>query len=633
MSNKSLEDLVKEWLRLDREEHTRKEIERLWASKELSELEKRLRGRMEAGFARMNSLIVIQVSQGLATYLIERIPAARSKGVVIGRDHRRNSEHWAELTQAVFLNYGFVVYSLPGFAMTPLVPFTLSKLKAAAGVMITASHNPKDDNGYKVYWENAVQIISPHDAGIAEAIANNLEPRVWGMKDNSDLSLLRQVPSEILESYFSHIVWNTSSREINSSTQLKFVNTSMHGVSHVYISKAFETVGLPLFIPVESQMMPDPEFPTVKFPNPEEKGELHFYTSMIDSKLKKVHWSVLRLVYGNEMFIDKPVRRTLLWKKGNKELANYILAQDPDADRFIAAERLQNGEWKVFSGDMLGAIFAARTLEIYVASGRPLDCFTSKEKLAMVASTVSSKMLKAIADQEGFKFVDCLTGFKYIGNTVLDLVKQGYEVPFGYEEAIGFMIGSEIRDKDGVSATIFFAELAVELEKRGMTVSQYLTSLYDQYGYFEVFHDHLNFYYVCNSPSIIDTIFTRLRNYETSGEGIYRKYPREIGGLKTTWIRDLTMGFGYDSEKSPTFLPELPLSSGQMIQFKMESSSGSEVITLTLRTSGTEPKIKYYLEGQGKILQMVKNILGQVVEELTTDWMQAAQNGLTWPEQ
>lgn len=261
---------------------------------------------------------------------------------------------------------------------------------------------------------------------------------------------------------------------------------------------------------------------------------------------------------------------------------------------------------------MLGIIFAARMLELYIESGKSLN------KLAMVASTVSSKMLKTMAKRENFKYVECLTGFKYIGNTALELVKQGYEVPFGYEEAIGFMIGNEIRDKDGVGATVFFANLAVELERRGMTISQYLTSLYEKYGYFET----RNSYYVCDSPPLVNAIFRRLRNYEGNEEGIYRRYPREIGGLKITWLRDLTIG--YDSGNPPSYLPELPLSSGHMIQFIAESRSASDRIYLTLRTSGTEPKIKYYLEGEGENSETVKNMMERVVKELETNWMQAS---------
>jgi len=294
---------------------------------------------------------------------------------------------------------------------------------------------------------------------------------------------------------------------------------------------------------VKEQQNPDPEFPTVKFPNPEEAGALD-------------------LAIGTAEATG----------------ASYVLAQDPDADRFSAAERRVDGTWVMFTGDQLGALFAGRILEQYKVSGKPLD------KLSMVASTVSSKMIEAIAAAEGFKFVECLTGFKYIGNTALALVEQGFEVPFGYEEAIGFMIGSEIRDKDGVAAAVFFAELVAALHREGKAASGFLQELYDRYGYFET----NNSYFVCDDPLIIDRIFARLRCYDGQGSSGRPNYPKSIAGMEVTSVVDLTLG--YDSTNPPTYKPKLPLSSGHMIQFRAASKNGFKIV-LTTRTSGTEPKV------------------------------------------
>ncbi|KAH9980248.1 hypothetical protein BGW80DRAFT_1274310, partial [Lactifluus volemus] len=261
---------------------------------------------------------------------------------------------------------------------------------------------------------------------------------------------------------------------LNASTDIKFVNTSMHGVGHMFVAKSFEGFGFKPFIPVEEQQHPDPEFPTVKFPNPEEA----------------------------EFVMMLRREKDLAIRTADATGAIYVLAQDPDADRFSAAERRRG--WTTFTGDQLGSLFAARILKQYKMSGKPLD------KLSMVASTVSSKMIEAMAAAEGFKFTECLTGFKFIGNTALTLVEQGFEVPFGYEEAIGFMIGSEIRDKDGVAAAAYFAELVASLHREGKTASSYLQELYDQYGYFQT----NNSYFICDDPVVIDRIFARLRNYE-----------------------------------------------------------------------------------------------------------------------
>lgn len=301
----------------------------------------------------------------------------------------------------------------------------------------------------------------------------------------------------------------------------------------------------------------------------------------------------------------------------DNEGASYVLAQDPDSDRFAAAERSSNGEWTNFTGDQLGVLFASRVLAIYKASDKPIA------KLAMVASTVSSKMIEVIAAVEGFKFVECLTGFKFIGNTALDLLSQGYEVPFGYEEAIGFMFGSEIHDKDGVAATLAFVELAVTLHAQGKTVMSFLQELYEKYGFFQT----NNSYFVCNDPTTTNAIFARLRKYDSSEST--RSYPKEIAGLHITRIVDLTTG--YDTSNPPSYEPSLPLSSGQMIQFRAESKTKGVNIVLTIRTSGTEPKIKYYLEGSGKDATAVSALLPLIVAELGSVWLEAGKNKLERP--
>ncbi|KAG6864147.1 hypothetical protein C0991_012125 [Blastosporella zonata] len=372
---------------------------------------------------------------------------------------------------------------------------------------------------------------------------------------------------------------------LNGTTGIKFVNTSMHGVSDRFVSEAFSTFGFAPYIPVVEQQQPDPEFPTVRFPNPEEKAE--------------------------------------------RDGATYVLAQDPDSDRFSAAERGLNGQWTTFTGDQLGVIFGCRTFELYKSTGKPMD------KLAMVASTVSSKMLEAVAKVEGFNFVECLTGFKFIGNTALDLVKQGYEVPFGYEEAIGYMFGSEIRDKDGVAATVLFAEIVTALYRKGKSVSSYLQDLYarpatvtssapnpPQLTIYSAVFDHTNPYAVATFNIPHDAHAP----YQDGPQSQSPSYPREIAGLVVTSVIDLTTG--YDSTNPPTYKPSLPLSSGHMIQFRAENATEGTKIVLTTRTSGTEPKIKYYLEGSGKDAQTVAALLPKVVEELGEVWLEARKHGL-----
>ncbi|KAJ6500366.1 hypothetical protein C8R45DRAFT_820604 [Mycena sanguinolenta] len=584
----SLESLVSEWLRLDQNEATKSEIKHLWDQGNTAELEQRMRTRIEFGTAGLRARMAAGWScmngslssffQGLCQYVLKNVENATSRGVVIGHDHRHNSQRWAELTAAVFVHAGFKTYLHRGLVHTPMVPFSVQALKCGCGVMITASHNPK------VYWENAVQIIGPHDKGISASIKANLEPQTWMTAQLHSLCLDRT--EEMKDAYFTNLASLNRSRILNGQTQVKFVNTSMHGVSDVFVSRAFQSFGFPPFIPVAEQQQPDPDFPTVVFPNPEETA--HTEPS-----------------------------QDLALKTADAHGALYVLSQDPDSDRFCAAEKGRSGEWKVFTGDQLGTLFAAQALAQYKASGKPL------EKLAMIASTVSSKMLEAMAEKEGFKFVECLTGFKFIGNTALDLVKQGYDVPFSYEEAIGFMFGDRIRDKDGVSATVSFAELVVALTNQGKTVHAYLEEQYQRYrsSRFQT----LNSYFVCKDPSTIDKIFERLRNYHSNAKPAY---PQEIAGLKITGVVDLTTG--YDSTNPPTYKPALPLSSGHMIQFRAKQEDGIKVV-LTTRTSGTEPKIKFYIEANGVEPTAVQNVLTKVVQELGDTWMEAEKHHLGRP--
>ncbi|KIM87657.1 hypothetical protein PILCRDRAFT_773278 [Piloderma croceum F 1598] len=605
----SLESLVQEWLRLDKfssflepyNKSTRADIQALWDEGNTEELEKRmrtriefgtagLRGKMEAGWSGMNDLIIIQASQGLCAYVLANVRDASTRGVVIGHDHRYNSERWSKLTAAVFSSKQVRVYMYRGLVHTPLVPFGVKRLNAACGVMITGDHNPKEDNGYKVYWENAVQIIGPHDSGISDSISANFEP--WNLTLTNESTPCVDCTEEMRGAYFDNLATQSLTRfvTINADAKIKFVNSSMHGVGDIFVQKAFEMFGFPPFIPVKEQQIPDPEFPTVSYPNPEETGVLF-----------------------PRYFQD------LAMRTADSEDATYVLAQDPDADRFSAAERGPNGDWTVFTGDQLGVLFAARVLDTYKSSGKPMN------QLAMVASTVSSKMIEAMAQYEGFKFVDCLTGFKYIGNTALDLVRDGFEAPFGYEEAIGFMFGSNIRDKDGVAATVHFVELVTSLHRQGKTAGTYLQELYTRYGYFE----SSNSYFICSDPPTVDKIFARIRNYDNAATAVTPHFPVEIAGLKVTRVVDLTLG--YDTGNPPTHKPSLPLSFGHMIQFRAESSGGGTKIVLTIRTSGTEPKIKYYLEGSGTDPTEVGRLLPKVVVELRNTWMEAKKNNLGMP--
>ncbi|CAG8533781.1 4888_t:CDS:10 [Acaulospora colombiana] len=593
----STKELVDSWLNWDRNENTRAEIQRLWDEGSTEELEKRLRydflflgsqisyhirKRIEFGTAGLPlalflcSPITLSYisSQGLCSYISNNVKKAQERGVVVGHDHRYNSERWAQLTAAVFLDAGFKVYlhrdlqtrAAGGVMITGQIIYQHTRLTLTLH-SLTASHNPKLVYPIlQVYWENAVQPkFSSSWTDVAQSVSAN---------------------SKIIDC-------TQDMYENPTNNTIKFVTTPMHGVGNKPVMRALQDIGLTsdCLSVVKEQQNPDPEFPTVSFPNPEEHGQ-----------------------------------DVLAMKTAGDNGATYILAQDPDADRFAAAEK--RSAWlsprSTCPGEIQAVPEAYEWATFQLLLQRNNDNKRLTGQLAMVASTVSSKMIESMG-----KPSDAIAGFKYIGNVALQLVEQDFIVPFGYEEAIGFMVETGIRDKDGVSATV----------RTSSSVSLILgvTGTHPElYGYFET----NNSYFICNDPAVIDSIFHRLRNYPSTSPGQHQDtwkgangatYPSSIGSLKINSIRDLTSGFGYDST-TPTLQPELPLSGGHMVTFRAGSTqNGGAAITLTIRTSGTEPKIKYYLEGQGENRDLIKSVLKKVVEELRTEWMQASQNSLQEP--
>ncbi|KAL8292012.1 hypothetical protein RQP46_001478 [Phenoliferia psychrophenolica] len=581
MTPEEVDIAVKEWLRLDQDPETRSEILSLHSSQSYTELSSRfssriqfgtagLRARMQAGTTSINSLVILQATQGLARYAIKTIPDARERGVVVGHDHRWRSDKFARLAAGVFRAEGIKVFLFDGLVHTPMVPFAARELGCCLGLMITASHNPAPDNGYKVYWQNHVQIIPPHDAGIASTILSSLE--VAPSAFSPPTSPPWEASSALKASYIAMVSSLCHHRLENAQSELLFTYTAMHGVGLPFAKDAFEAFGFgkEQLSVVEEQAQPDPSFPTVKFPNPEEKGALD-----------------------------------LAMKHAGRVGSSIVLANDPDADRFCAAEKT-NGKWNVFTGDQLGALLGWWVFSQYRDAGKPVD------KLAFCASTVSSKMLKAMAEKEGFVFRETLTGFKFLGNEALELEKEGYHSSFAYEEAIGYMIGTSIRDKDGVTALATFCEMATALAKSGKTVSQHLDELYDSYGYFKT----SNSYFICRDSDKTDRIFSTLRFGSVPAQDADKtvplplKLPTTLAGFPITYLRDLTIG--------------------HMISFALgDVNEGDGVrVTGTVRTSGTEPKIKFYLEASGKERGRVESKLEEVREALGTEWLRWEEFGL-----
>lgn len=558
-----------------------------------------LRAPMGAGTSCLNDLVILQTAQGLAKYLIDTSDRKNDISIVIGYDHRSrgslNSKHFALITAAACMSVGIKVHLFGRLVATPLVPFAIRKLGAKAGVMVTASHNPKEDNGYKVYWENGAQIIPPHDAGISSSIEANLEP--WKSVDYAKVTeeLVRSnqhlcsnvlADQEIIDDYMNTVTKSLSSSIPTASMILKIAYTAMHGVGRPFATGLFKKFGLLPMIETIEQVLPDPLFPTVAFPNPEEgKGALK-----------------------------------LAMATAERNGCSLILANDPDADRLAVAEwdpidtvpgraPVEGaGSWRVFTGNEIGALFADWMFNRHLATGGR----TGKD-VWMVASTVSSKLIQAMAKVEGFSFRETLTGFKYMGNAMADIDNAGETCLFSFEEAIGFCCGTVVRDKDGVSAAAVFAEMANVHAVKGKTCAKRLDEIYERYG----FHTTNNGYVFVDQPSKTEAIFARLRN-----EG---HYWARLGDLRITNIRDLT-GVGLDTSTADS-KPVLPTSTTT----HMLTYSFSNGVIATLRTSGTEPKLKFYAEGSGFDREWVKAELRRTVSLMIDDMLQPEKHSLKRP--
>lgn len=588
--DRKIEELAEEWLRLDKDAHTRDEIYRLLQAGKKPELEDRLRnriafgtaglrGRMEAGFSRFNALTVIQATQGLAAYLVSQHNDCKQKGVVIGRDARHNSERFAKLAAAVFVAKGIKVWWYEIEAHTPMVPFGVRELNAVAGVMITASHNPAQDNGYKVYWRNGCQIIPPHDTGIAAAILENLEPTTWDTSVVDNGNLLIEGALGLVRDGYAKAVVSTTLRDLPPQTDLsqtRSVYTPMHGVGLSYFRRVLHDLHIEAnMIVVPQQAAPDPDFPTVKFPNPEEKGALK-----------------------------------LAMQTADENDVTLVLATDPDADRLAVAEKVK-GRWHQLSGNQMGILLASHIFETY-----PKD--KDRSKLAMLASTVSSRMLAVMAKAEGFHYQETLTGFKWLGNEALNLQSSGYDVRFAFEEALGYMFPSVVHDKDGIAGCCIFLAAVARWKSQGITPYQKLQHLCRAYGHFE----ECNTYLISPSPTITNSIFEAIRKL---GHPWLPGHPyvSHVSKRKVIRWRDLTVGYDSGSHLHH-HKPELPVDKmAQMITVELDGD-----VRFTVRGSGTEPKIKLYIEARAGDSEEAREKAEEVFADLLEHWFKPEENGL-----
>ncbi|MCT8651948.1 phospho-sugar mutase [Glaesserella parasuis] len=531
----TLFQVAQNWLDQDPDLETRAELEQLISqakandAKAQAELANRfdgrlqfgtagLRGRLQAGSMGMNRVLVAQAAGGLAEFLkgYDKEPS-----IVLGYDGRKNSDVFARDTAEIMAAAGIKTYLLPRKLPTPVLAYAIKYFDTTAGVMVTASHNPPEDNGYKVYLGKANgggQIVSPADQEIAACIDKVAQGSIKDLPRSQNYTVL---DDEIVDAYIA----KTASLAKEPQVDINYVYTAMHGVGYEVLSKTLAKAGLPQPSIVAEQVWPDGTFPTVNFPNPEEKGALD-----------------------------------LAIKVAKERNAEFIIANDPDADRLAVAVPDAQGNWKPLHGNVIGCFLGWYLAKQYHAQGK---------KGILACSLVSSPALAEIAKKYGFESEETLTGFKYIGK-VNGLL-------FGFEEALGYLVDPDkVRDKDGISAAIMFLDLVRNLKKQGKTLADYADDFTKEFGAYVSGQISIR----VDDLSAIGKLMTALRTNP----------PSEVGGFKVATFLDHTK-----TDRQSDILV-------------LELENGSRLIA---RPSGTEPKIKFYLDARGTDPKNAEEVLAQ----------------------
>lgn len=521
------------WADADPDPETRAELERLLAAGDLAAIEERfneplvfgtagLRGALGAGPARMNRVVVRQTTAGVAAWIRERGADALRSGIVVGRDARHGSESFSNDTVEVAASAGVHVRRFAHHLPTPITAFAVRHLQAAAGVMVTASHNPPADNGYKVYASDGAQIIPPDDERIAELSAHLGAPPVEPLSPDASARIVTVDEHALLDAYAKvalELLVPTPERELSC------VYTPMHGVGGAVVPELFVRAGFAPPIPVPAQIEPDPDFSTVAFPNPEEPGALD-----------------------------------LALAEAIKHDVDLVVANDPDADRLAIAVREAPGRYRVLSGDELGSILGGHLIATSAGADR------------LVATTiVSSRMLGAIAEDAGVAFEETLTGFKWIARA--HRRRPGHRLLFGYEEALGFAVSDAVADKDGITAALVVAGLVAREKARRRTLLDSLDELERRFG-------------------VHATAQLALRRDAGSAEieetmaNLRKTPPTMIAGRKVADVVDYLHG-----------TRGLPPS--DVLAFFTDDDA-----RVVVRPSGTEPKLKAYLEVKSAAVEL-----------------------------
>ena len=547
----SLEELIGRahaWIAGDPDPDDAAELEALVARREEAELAERMAGPLEfgtaglrgvlgAGESRMNRAVVIRTGAGLARHVLASVEGAAGRGFVVGCDGRRLGRAFAEETARVLAGAGLRVHLFRGFVPTPLVAFAVRELGAAGGVMVTASHNPPEYNGYKVYWSDGAQIVPPHDRAIAAAIAGAGPAREVPrppLEEARARGLVLDVPDETLTRYREAVAALSLDRRGRDLVRIVF--TPMHGVSDPFVRDALARFGFECVTSVPEQRAPDPEFSTVTLPNPEEPGAL-------------------------DLALDL----------ARRERATLVLANDPDGDRLaVAVPSTLEGGWRQLTGNEIGILLGEHLL-------RRADEPGAAPRL-VATTVVSSPALGVMARYFGAGYEETLTGFKWIATAAMRReTETGERFLFGYEEALGYTVGTAVRDKDGVSAAAVFAELTALAAVEGRSIEDELERIARAHGLF-----------ASRQVSLVRKGLEGAAEIRATMDRLRASRPARIGAHDVLAVRDVERGLRRDRDGCET---ELALPRSNVLAFDLDG--GARVVA---RPSGTEPKIKFYFD-------------------------------------
>ena len=503
-----------------------------------------MRGVLGAGMNRMNRYNVRRATKGLAQYLL-RNPEQASRGVVIAYDSRRFSKEFAHDTALVLCQEGVPAYLFDALRPVPVLSFAVRHLNAIAGVVITASHNPPQYNGYKVYGEDGAQVGPEAAQGITEIIRATAYTDCTLMDEQEalDKGLLRIIgDKEVDDDYIARVKTLCIQPEMleKEGGKLSIVYTPVHGSGNVPVRRILKEVGISNVSVVKEQELPDPAFSTVKVPNPEE-----------------------------------PDTFTLAFKLAGEVGASVIFATDPDCDRLGVAVKKADGEWQLLTGNQIGCV-----LLHYILSARKKQGLLP-ENGAAVKSIVSTSLANRIAASFGVEMFETLTGFKFIGEKIQQFQDTGsHTFLFGFEESYGYLSCTFVRDKDGVNASMLIAEVACACQAQGITLYDYVQQIFAEYGY-----------YVEKVVSVTLPGKEGLGKMKEIMKNLRSNHPASLAGLKVLAVRDYLTGVRTENGASaPTGLP-----TSDVLYFELEGGNW-----VCVRPSGTEPKIKLYINSNAE---------------------------------